>query len=143
MLKLLFWPVGRISRKDFWIGYIISYIASIFFGSFAYYSVSIILPFLIFLLPVYLLGIIPFYVPSPTMIVFCMLSLIPLYMFFVVTIKRYHDLRYSGWWSLFIFVPVVGMSFVLIECGFGPSRLLKNKWGEPVVGPLVKNKPKK
>lgn len=148
MLKLLFWPVGRISRKDFWLGFVISYLVSLFFGGITYLVLDSVLPYVLFITPLYMVGIIPLlgiialYIPTLTMVFLYILSVIPLYIFFVVTIKRYHDLGKSGWWSLFIFLPVVGMLFVLIECGFGPSRLFKNKWGEPVVGHLVKDKPK-
>jgi len=41
--------------------------------------------------------------------------------------KRWHDRDKSGWWSLIIFVPLIGSLWLLIECGFlrgtdGPNR---------------------
>jgi uncharacterized membrane protein YhaH (DUF805 family) len=34
------------------------------------------------------------------------------------TIKRLHDIGKSGWWALTILVPVIGLAWQIIECGF-------------------------
>ena len=110
-MELLLRPEGRIGRKDFWIGFVIW-----------------------LLLTITLEIIIVSFADSE----FIQLSIIlPTYFLFTVSIKRYHDLGKSGWWSLFILVPVVGMLFIIIECGFGRGRLLKNQWGDPLIGPLT------
>lgn len=41
--------------------------------------------------------------------------------------KRWHDRDKSGWWSLIIFVPIIGSIWFLVELGFlrgteGPNR---------------------
>jgi len=47
----------------------------------------------------------------------------------VVTIKRWHDLGKSGWWTLIIFVPLVGAIWHLVECGFFPGTTGANPYG--------------
>lgn len=39
-------------------------------------------------------------------------------MFFTVVVKRYHDRGKSGWWSLIMFIPVIGFFWTYIELGF-------------------------
>ena len=56
-----------------------------------------------------------------------LLSIIFLYPAFAITTKRWHDRDKSGWWSLILFVPLVGPIWMLVECGFlrgteGPNR---------------------
>jgi uncharacterized membrane protein YhaH (DUF805 family) len=59
----------------------------------------------------------------------------PLYLIFLVFLwpslaiyaKRWHDRNKSGWWSLIVFVPLIGSIWLLVECGFlrgteGPNR---------------------
>jgi uncharacterized membrane protein YhaH (DUF805 family) len=41
--------------------------------------------------------------------------------------KRWHDRNKSGWWSLIMFVPIIGAIWLLVELGFlrgteGPNR---------------------
>lgn len=55
------------------------------------------------------------------------LTLIFLWPSLALYTKRWHDRDKSGWWSLIMFVPVVGALWFLIECGFlrgtdGPNR---------------------
>ena len=55
------------------------------------------------------------------------LTLIFLWPSLAIYTKRWHDRDKSGWWSLIMFVPVVGALWFLIECGFlrgtdGPNR---------------------
>ncbi len=47
----------------------------------------------------------------------------------VVAIKRWHDRGKSGWWALIIFVPIVGMIWQLVECGFLPGTAGSNPHG--------------
>ena len=45
-------------------------------------------------------------------------SLIFLYPSYAIATKRWHDRGKSGWWSLIVFVPVIGGLWALIELGF-------------------------
>jgi uncharacterized membrane protein YhaH (DUF805 family) len=68
-----------------------------------------------------------FGVPRPS--AFFLLLLVPplIWISIVVQVKRWHDRNKSGWWFLMTFLPVIGLLWVLIECGFlrgteGPNR---------------------
>ena len=55
------------------------------------------------------------------------LVLIVLWPTLAVYTKRWHDRDKSGWWSLIMFVPIIGGIWFLVECGFlrgtdGPNR---------------------
>jgi uncharacterized membrane protein YhaH (DUF805 family) len=55
------------------------------------------------------------------------LVLITLWPALAIYTKRWHDRDKSGWWSLILFVPLIGAIWFLIECGFlrgtdGPNR---------------------
>ncbi|MBV7329929.1 DUF805 domain-containing protein [Chloroflexi bacterium TSY] len=44
-----------------------------------------------------------------------------------VSAKRWHDRDKSGWWSLIVLIPIIGVIWMLIEVGFlegtnGPNR---------------------
>ena len=44
-----------------------------------------------------------------------------------IQVKRWHDRNASGWWTLAVLLPVIGLIWVLVECGFfdgtpGPNR---------------------
>ena len=46
------------------------------------------------------------------------ITLLFLYPSYAVTTKRWHDRGKSGWWSLIVFVPIIGGLWALIELGF-------------------------
>jgi uncharacterized membrane protein YhaH (DUF805 family) len=55
------------------------------------------------------------------------ISLIFLWPSLAIYAKRWHDRDKSGWWSLILFVPLIGFIWFLVECGFlrgseGPNR---------------------
>jgi uncharacterized membrane protein YhaH (DUF805 family) len=50
-----------------------------------------------------------------------------LYPSLAVYTKRWHDRGKSGWWTLILFVPLIGSIWMLVECGFlrgteGPNQ---------------------
>ena len=52
-----------------------------------------------------------------------------------ITIKRWHDRDKSGWWTAINLIPIVGLVWTLVECGFlrgtpGPNRF----GGDPLRG---------
>lgn len=49
-------------------------------------------------------------------------------------IKRYHDRGKSGWWWLILFVPLIGVLWQIVECGFLGSEPKDNEYGP---GPIV------
>jgi uncharacterized membrane protein YhaH (DUF805 family) len=38
-----------------------------------------------------------------------------------ITIKRCHDRGKTGFWSMLLFVPVVGLVWLIVDCGLLPS----------------------
>lgn len=48
---------------------------------------------------------------------------------FTATVKRLHDRDKSGVWSLVAAIPVVGLAYLVIECGFLPSVDSGNRYG--------------
>jgi uncharacterized membrane protein YhaH (DUF805 family) len=53
---------------------------------------------------------------------------------FSSTIQRYHDRGKSGFWSLILFIPIIGPIWVIIECGFCSGEYGSNQWGPPPGG---------
>jgi uncharacterized membrane protein YhaH (DUF805 family) len=43
--------------------------------------------------------------------------------------KRWHDRGKSGWWSLILFVPLIGSIWLLVELGFLRGTEGPNKYG--------------
>lgn len=41
---------------------------------------------------------------------------------FASVVRRMHDRGKSGWWALLYFVPFIGWLWLIIECGFLPSK---------------------
>lgn len=46
-----------------------------------------------------------------------------------LAIKRYHDLGVSGYYSLLLFIPVIGWFIILVSCGFMKGVPNKNRYG--------------
>ncbi len=51
--------------------------------------------------------------------------LIPLYIFIILSIKRFHDINLSGWWAIVIFIP-----FMLVWPIFAQPKNHNNQFGE-------------
>jgi uncharacterized membrane protein YhaH (DUF805 family) len=65
--------------------------------------------------------------PRPSGLVLLLLAPPLIWISVAVQVKRWHDRDKSGWWFLMNFVPIIGLLWVLIECGFlrgspGPNR---------------------
>jgi uncharacterized membrane protein YhaH (DUF805 family) len=57
-----------------------------------------------------------------------------------VAVKRWHDRDKSGWWVLIVLVPVVGVLWYLIECGFLRGTPGPNRYGpDPLVRALAQS----
>ena len=49
----------------------------------------------------------------------------------LLSIRRFHDRGKSGFWSLILFVPVVGLLWYIVDCGILPGQVETNKYGDP------------
>lgn len=52
-----------------------------------------------------------------------------LYPSLAIYTKRWHDRGKSGWWTLIIFVPLIGSIWMLVECGFLRGTEGPNQYG--------------
>ena len=119
---------GRINRKPFWLGIL------------ALVVVTWILEFILF--AAFGVSLIPNMDPNADpaaaaaaasammgkmMVPLGILTLLLLWPSICLYAKRWHDRDKSGWWSLIIFVPIIGSIWILVELGFlrgteGPNR---------------------
>ena len=119
---------GRTNRKPFWLGIL------------ALVVVTWILEFILF--AAFGVSLIPNMDPNADpaaaaaaasammgkmMVPLGILTLLLLWPSICLYAKRWHDRDKSGWWSLIIFVPIIGSIWILVELGFlrgteGPNR---------------------
>lgn len=62
------------------------------------------------------------------------ISLLFIYPALAIYTKRWHDRDKSGWWSLIMFVPIIGALWFLIECGFLRGTDGPNRFGDDPLG---------
>ena len=48
---------------------------------------------------------------------------------YAIYAKRWHDRDKSGWWSLILFIPLIGWPWMLIELGFLTGTNGRNRYG--------------
>jgi uncharacterized membrane protein YhaH (DUF805 family) len=121
---------GRIPRKTFWLGYL----------------VMIIVTWVLMFLLSAVFGVSMFASPDPTLSEEAQLAqameqmsamMLPLGIVLLLTLwpalaiytKRWHDRNKSGWWSLIIFIPIIGGIWMLIELGFLRGTEGANRFG--------------
>ena len=100
---------GRINRGKFWAG----------IG--AMIAISIVMAILD--------GIFGTYVGDGLGLLGLIWMLISIYPATALYAKRWHDREKSGWWTLIVFVPIIGALWLLIECGFLVGTRGPNKYG--------------
>ena len=122
IVDLLFNADGRVSRTQYWISMIV------------FSVVNQIVLFMIFRPLIALLFGVPlppesvWYNLAQNLTLFAAACLL-LWWSVVVSIKRWHDVGKSGLWELIIFVPVIGMFWKLVVCGFFPGTDGANGYG--------------
>jgi uncharacterized membrane protein YhaH (DUF805 family) len=121
---------GRIPRKTFWLGYLVMLIVS----------------WILMLLVSVVFGVSMFASPDPTlseeaqmmqameqmnamMLPLGIVLLLTLWPSLAIYTKRWHDRNKSGWWTLIIFVPLIGAIWMLIELGFLRGTEGANRFG--------------
>ena len=58
-----------------------------------------------------------------------LILLTPVLVNFAVLAKRWHDRNKSAWWAFILLVPVIGVLWTSVECGFFKGTLGKNRFG--------------
>jgi uncharacterized membrane protein YhaH (DUF805 family) len=119
---------GRIPRKTFWLGFLVLLIVSwiLQFVLFAIFGVSMMPD--ANLTPEQQLAELE-QMTSRMMLPLGLLLLITLWPSLAVYTKRWHDRNKSGWWSLILFVPIIGGIWMLIELGFLRGTEGANRYG--------------
>ena len=116
MMRLLFLWRGRISRADWWL------------GGFS----SVFVAGLLFLFDIITSsngissdGSLAAYIQEEAGLVIATF----IYIQVCLTIKRYHDIGVSGYYSLLLFIPVIGWLIIFVSCGFMKGDPNKNRYG--------------
>ena len=69
---------------------------------------------------------------------FALLLLLLFYVGYPMRVKRWHDRDKSGWWELIGFIPIIGVWWLIIECGFLKGTEGSNRFGpDPLLNDLT------
>ena len=121
---------GRIPRKTFWLAILVMIV------------ISWILQLIIFSV----FGVSMMSDPNTTpeqameqmsgiMLPLGIITLLTLWPSLAIYAKRWHDRNKSGWWSLILFVPIIGGIWMLVELGFLRGTEGANRFGpDPIRG---------
>ena len=125
---------GRIPRKTFWLAFLVMLV------------ISWILQFIVFsIFGTSMMVMDPNATPeaqgmammeamSNMMLPLGIVILLTLWPSLAVYTKRWHDRNKSGWWSLIMFVPIIGGIWMLVELGFLRGTEGANNYGpDPIV----------
>ena len=86
-----------------------------------------------------LLMLAPFYQElHQNIFVFIALSIVVVWSFFAVQVKRWHDRGKSGLWIIMNLVPVVGPLWIFVELGFFKGTPSTNEYGSNPLEPKGK-----
>lgn len=125
-MSYLFGFQGRIGRLEWWLGQLISFIASICF-IFAFASIAQHSNYnwnnFLFLEN----GSLNY----NTIITLLLVYLLSAWSSIALSVKRFHDRNKSGLWYLIILVPFIGVIWQLIELGFLPGTDGSNDYDDP------------
>jgi uncharacterized membrane protein YhaH (DUF805 family) len=132
VMTLLFSFDGRIGRGQFWLGYLAVVILAVLIAI----IVSVMVPWE----DVTVTGAdgqptLDFTSPAltPAWIGYLVYFVVGLWIAIAISIKRFHDRGKSGWWSLIMFIPLIGPIWWLIELGFLRGDPGPNTYGPPAV----------
>ena len=106
---------GRINRAKFWAG-----VAAIFVGALIAMAIDNVIG--------------TTFNGMPYGFVYALYILAALYSIYAIYAKRWHDRDKSGWWSLIIFVPIIGGIWFLVECGILEGTRGANRFGPDPLG---------
>jgi uncharacterized membrane protein YhaH (DUF805 family) len=105
MRELLFSFEGRIARGPFWAGQVVVLLLVVLYVRYVDELLAAWIPGSIFMGSAIAL----------------LLALPIIWVQAVITIKRCHDRGKTGFWSMLLFVPVLGLVWLVIDCGILPA----------------------
>lgn len=100
---------GRINRAKFWAGVGVLFVASIIFSV--------------------LDAILGLQITEGMGILSLIFGIASIYFSLALYAKRWHDRGKSGWWSLIILAPIIGLIWIIVELGCLPGESGENKYG--------------
>ncbi|MCX7113132.1 MAG: DUF805 domain-containing protein [Proteobacteria bacterium] len=104
MLKLFFSTKGRVNRLVYWISEVICFVPLVIAGE---------------------------AIKQPDNFQFgVILGMIFFWPWFVIQIKRLHDINHSGWWLLANLIPFIGPLSLFIVSGFWAGTMGTNRFGD-------------
>ncbi len=125
---LFFSYSGRIGRMPYWLGTLVIAVIQYFVGM---WLINLAMP-----------GVMELVADNPkltlevfqeimlrTVVPVGIVSLIFMWPTYAIYTKRWHDRGKSGWWSLILFVPLIGGIWMLVECGFLAGTEGTNNFG--------------
>jgi uncharacterized membrane protein YhaH (DUF805 family) len=121
---------GRISRRTFWLYYVLPIFVLGLLASVA----DLALGFGELETTATSTSASAFWSMGPIAIAVSLLTLVPS---ISSTVTRLHDQGKSAVWLLFLLLPVVGWLVLLVLCGFIPGTPGPNRYGPPEAGPQV------
>ena len=92
---------GRINRGQIWLGFVLLWAIDATVGAVAGFTSSL----------------------------YYIVSLVVLWPYLAISVKRWHDRDKTGWWVLIWLIPVIGWIWALIELGFLLGTAGPNKYG--------------
>jgi uncharacterized membrane protein YhaH (DUF805 family) len=105
MRELLFSFEGRITRGPFWAGQVVVVLLVVLYVRYVDELLAAWIPGSIFMGSAIAL----------------LLALPIIWVQAAITIKRCHDRGKTGFWSMLLFVPVLGLIWLVIDCGILPA----------------------
>jgi len=127
---------GRINRKPFWLGVVVLAVVTwiLEFILFATFGVSLIPAMDPNADPAAAAAAASAMMGKMT-VPLIILTLLILWPAICLYAKRWHDRGKSGWWSLIMFVPIIGSIWLLVELGFLRGTEGPNRFGpDPLAG---------
>ncbi len=97
---------GRIGRGSWWLGSVILFLAGI-----ANWAIMVMID------------------NGPALIPSVLTSFTLFWSSLAIYAKRWHDRDKSGFWTLIILIPVIGLVWVFVECGFLGGTRGRNRYG--------------
>ena len=107
ILSYFFGFEGRIGRGSWWLGMIILFLVNV--------ANAVIMGLL---------------ENGPALIPNVIIAFALLWPWLAIMSKRWHDRGKSGVWTLITFIPLVGVIWAIVECGFLAGKRGGNKFGE-------------
>jgi uncharacterized membrane protein YhaH (DUF805 family) len=107
---------GRINRQPFWTGIIVLFVANIVLAIIG--------------------GILGAILPILSTLV-SIVSLVLIYPALALYAKRWHDRSKSGWWTLIMLIPLLGLIYAIYEIGIQEGVPEANQYGPNPLGRAI------